>query len=281
MAGPNNVGALEPTSYGVTGYAFPNPARWGRNEAGNFEIDTYHGIKGAIQDLAVAVAESDPAQAYEVQEGFGSSRLDIKYAFNNNGLFSPETDSLTTWEFYAAHHEKNLLTAIDNAGLVETLSLGARQAIQYQLDNLSNPAVAPVSAATFAGVSGDGDPAGTNALMVFQIMSAGERSYPMEAPILRRTTVTSDQFASGYSLSNVRKLLSTAWMLVNEGLPTGLLFSVNAYMGSDSSSDANLVYGWYKPFPQIEQVANFKWRIIQEYNYGWWAKALFGTPMTP
>ncbi|HEV2350845.1 MAG TPA: hypothetical protein VG028_13470 [Terriglobia bacterium] len=259
--------------------AFIQPKKWGRNESGNYEGYHFEGPALQIKNLAASFANL-PGLLYEVTEGYGKWSLDVHFPWNADGLVNPATDTIETWEFFAQTTEKDLLNVQDNMGIIATLSQQEKEVIRNSIDNppaLSN-GQPDITLATFQNLPDDtGNP--ENAYLVYQLMLAGEKSYPMPAPILRRNIVTSSQYALGYVLTNVRRLLSTNYVALNEYLPGNLLFNVSSYTANDVSTDPRLEYGWYKNFPTIQQAAMFKWRISQEYQYGWWPWQLFGHPL--
>jgi hypothetical protein len=269
----------------VTGIhgAFQQPGRWGRNESGNYEIWVIEGTRQEVRNAAAFYANI-PGISYEVTESFGKWHLEIRFPWNADGLVNPSTDLIETWEFFAQHTEKDLLEAQDNVGLVHTISDQQKEIIRTKI--LNPPDGSTSSPFTVLDDFAHTKPGGVaipgnaqNALTIYQLMQAGMKSYLMEAPMLRRTIITSNQYALGYSLFNVRKLLSTAYIANHEGLPNTLLFNVTNYVGADVSTDSKLAYGWFKMFPTIQQIALLKWQIVQEWAYGWWAKDVYGQPL--
>lgn len=267
----------------IYGY-WKQPSTWGKNESGNFQTWVFEGTPNAVRALAAFFSQTE-GLAYQVIEGFGKFRLEVRFPWNADGVVDPTTDFVETWELFAEHTEKDLLESQDNAGLVATLSLQQKEQIRAKLLNPPDETAghAGTQQTDFAApdmiLSGT-DKQGANSLTLYQLMQAGMKSYLMEAPRLRRTIITSNQYAVGYSLSNVRKLLATSYIAAHEGLPTTLLFNLVNYTSADNSSDPLLVYGWYKFFPTISQVALLKYQIVQEWAYGWWPKAAYGTPLT-
>lgn len=265
---------------GSLGY-WQQPSHWGRNETGNWEEWTFHGSKAQVQALASAYSTLY-GLTYEVQESYGQAQLVVRFPWNADGFINPSTDLITNWEFFAQKAEKDLLEADDNGGLVRSILAAQKETIRNKILNPPDgTTIAPVQQSDFAvGGAGPTDTSTINAFALYTLMQAGMKSYLMPAPVLRRTIITSNQYALGYTLLNVKKLLSTHYLLFNENVPTSLLFNINNYVGSDSTTDPNLVYGWYKEFPTFQQIALLKWQIVQEWQYGWWPKIVYGLPLT-
>jgi hypothetical protein len=253
------------------------PGRWGRNETGNWTLWTYEGTKREVFLLAASFAET-LGLVYEVTESFGKWRLDVRFPFNMNGI-DPRTDKVDNWEFFASRVEKDLLDSkLENPQTVGILTPGQINTIRNFLlnppDGSTNSPYPQASDFQRSNPPEDQASAG-NALIIYNLMARGFRNFPVEAPALRHTIITSNQYAVPYALVNVRKILSTATLINSENLPAALLFSLPA----DVSTDQQYQYGWYKPMPTVQQIALLKWQIVQEYHYGLWSTYIWGTPL--
>lgn len=276
MPFPPVPSGLQPRINGVSG-AYLQPIRYGRNESGNYELYLLKGTEAEIMAQASAYA-SIIGISYEVTELPGNLwQLEVRFPYNADGLVSPATDYVESWEFFRQDHEKDLLECIDKAGIIATLTKAQISFIRNKIQNppqgtSSDP---PVAITDFAALDDpDGTPTNqTNAFIVYGLMQRGVRSYAVHVPMLRHTVITSSQYATQASFVNAGKLYSTASLIFDFDIPSGLLFNVAAL--NDTSSDPDLIYGWLKGYPTVNEVALLKYQIVQEFSYGWWAKLLY------
>ena len=267
------------------------PSTWGRGDTGNYEIYKYRGAKAGVVALAQYIA-SIPSLVYEVQDLFGGlSEITIHWPWNADGLVNPNTDIITRWEMFPLEAEKDLLDVQDAGGIVPGLSTGPggsatgqniksfiRANLQNPPDGISRPFLEVTDfASSSAGGSGKiKDPNVTtdqasDAYMLYTLMTRGQTSYPMDTPVLRRTVTTSEQYL-GFSLSNVRKIMTTSYLINFDGPVTsaGFAATVVSYINQFTLTDPLLIYGWYKKFPTVQQIALQKWQIVQEWVFGWY-----------
>lgn len=252
--------------------AWQQPGRWGRNEQGNYSLWSFEGTRREVAALAATFAQVQ-GLAYEVTEGFGKWRLEVHFPYGMNGI-DPRTDKIENWEFFAQHAEKDLLdSAVENPNSVGLLTQNQIEKIRFFIQNPPDGTITKFpTQADFVLDSTDGGLAG---FAIYGLMFQGVRNFPVEQPMLRRTVTTSNQYAVAYALTNIRKIISTATLVTLESMPTALLFNLPA----DVSNDNTRAYGWYKPFPTIQQVARLKWQIVQEWQYGLWATLIWGAPL--
>jgi len=278
MPAPLRAAPLRNMAGPITGSlgTWQQPSTWGRNESGNHESWVFEGDKTSIKNLAATFA-AQTGLAYEVTEHFGKSRLEVQFPWNADGTVNPATDYVERWELFSNKHEKDLLDAQDNGGIIASISQKQRVKLRQAWDNPKQVSDPPYVQSDFT--TGDGNDA--NAFYVFNLWMSGMRGYLMGAPVLRRTIITSLAFTIGYTLINARRLVSTGYIAVDENLPSGLIFNLPAYLGSDSSTDPLLTYGWYKELPTIQECALLKWQIVQEWQYGWWPVGLYGAAILP
>lgn len=254
--------------------AFLQPATWGRNELGNYTIWSFEGTKLEVYAVAAAYAQT-LGLAYEVKESFGKFRLEIHFPWSMNGI-DPRTDLVSNWEFFAQHAEKDLLeSAVENSSTIGQLSIQQIATIRYFRDNPPDGKNITLPTPTNFQTAGESSASATIALNVLTLMLQGVRNYPVEVPSLRRTIVTSLQYALSYALLNVRQIISTSSLVRLENVPSNLLFN----LPFEASSNPALVYGWYKSFPTIQQVALLKWQIVQEWQYGLWSTLIWNNPL--
>ena len=267
MAGPING----------TNAATLQPVIYGRNDSGNYQRQTWRGGGTAVASQAASLA-STAGIVYEVRGLHGNlAEVEANYPYS---IASPTTDYVERWELFSSHGDKDLLNAVDYNGIVATLTNALKEKIRAAIEDPANNNTHTEYTITYFDPSASPSTAATNALLCYKLMRAGQTSYLMEAPVLRRTVITSEALASGYALTNVRRLMTTAYLAANEGLPGTLLFNLSTYFAGDTTSDPHLKYGWYKAFPNIQEVALRKWSINQEWHYGWWPYELMGAVLT-
>jgi hypothetical protein len=283
---------------------FDQPGSWGRNDSGNFFIRRIHGDKTSLTLLGNQIAEV-LGLTYEVIEGHLTSTLEIHYPWNytaNNAA----TDKVVKWELFAAGSEKDLLEAQAEVPAILG-SLSQQQIAQIRQYIMTPPTItktmpsptaddpnataprevlAPVTIADFNNLPPDanGNPGNAaNALAVYQLMTQGVRSYPIDQPILRRTIITNQNYAVAMALHNVRKIISTTSLVSLEQVDTDSLFydptNGQLLLPDDVSPTPALAFGWYKGFPTVQELALLKWSIVQEWKYGLWATLIWGTPL--
>jgi hypothetical protein len=258
--------------------AFRQPSRWGRNESGNFDTWTFEATtRQEIESLAANIAQTI-GLSYDVTESFGKYKLDIYFPWNMRGI-DPRTDLVIKWEMFTQKVEKDLLSArVENPNTVALLSTyQVQQLRQFMLQPPDGDTIEFPTAATFQK---KGESNGAIALAIYNLMQQGVTSFPVEQPKLRRTFVTSNQYAIQYALTNVRRIISTVSLVTTENIPNSLLFSLPNESWIDPNPDApSLAFGWLKSFPTVQQVALLKWSIVQEWEYGLWATLLYGNPL--
>ena len=241
---------------------------------------------------------------YDYESSFGKTRLVIHYPFDFSaqgapGGSTPETSVESLWEMFDQKVEKDFLSAdmpigsigaIDSndAYLIRTAQQQSQQGLvisapQTPLDGTSwfeDPVDANGQTLTFNG--GADVPAAVNPYGCYSLLLLvlrGQSSFPVFAPVLRWTQTVTSQYAIQASLLNARNIISTATMYTLESIPSGLLFS----LPNDSNpptqfiqTPGDLVYGWFKDFPTIRQIARLKWNIVQEWQYGLWPTVIYG-----
>lgn len=290
--------------YNGFGGGFDQPGVWGRNDSGNFYTRKIHGDKQSLINLGNQIAET-LGLTYEVSEQFGTATLEIHYPWNYTAN-NANTDKVVKWELFSAQSEKDLLEAkVEAPALIGSLSTNQIIFVRGLLLNhpekemtvstptaehpdatTSIPMPIPPQLSWFENVAPD--PNGNtgnaaNALRLYQIMAAGTRSHPVDQPVLRRTMITSQNYAVAMALTNVRKIISTSSLVSLESISEDSLFydptSGQLLIPQDVSPTPTLAYGWYKGFPTVQEIALLKWSIVQEWKYGLWLTDIWGTPL--
>jgi hypothetical protein len=116
---------------------------------------------------------------------------------------------------------------------------------------------------------------------LYNLMIRGQTSFAMFAPVLRQTQTVTAQYAIAASQLNVGKLISSSSLPTIENLPDDLLFNLPEDTVTDQyiQIPGDLLFGWFKKFPTVRQVARLKWQILQEWQYGLWPVVVYGQPL--
>lgn len=197
------------------------------------------------------------------------------------------------WEYIGGKTQIDFLDADVPSGITATLDHNNISTIRAAMQNPpsgqspgafhaeGNPN-GLVTTASF--VDGNGNATGnpTNALTVYKLIQAGVKSVYARNPTLRHTQTVSRYWTIPASQTNVGRIISTSTMMLTTGngesVPSGLLFNLPSLTPANFQTIA-LAYGWLKHDPTIQQIAFRKWQIIQEWEFGLWATALYGSPL--
>lgn len=126
-------------------------------------------------------------------------------------------------------------------------------------------------------------PAAVNPIGCYTIFSMNLRNFtasPIFAPVLRFTQTVTSQYAIAASLLNAGNIISTGSMAILEAIPSGLLFNLPNPSNPPATyvvSAGDLVYGWFKDYPTVRQIAQLKYNIVQEWQFGLYPVAVYGT----
>ena len=111
---------------------------------------------------------------------------------------------------------------------------------------------------------------------VLDLLNAGIKSRVVEQQVLRRTRIVSNKYAIKDSLTNVGKILKASNIATYENVPTELMFNLPSDYAALSTIDGlTRHYGWLKRFPTVLQLAEGKWQINLEYDWGLWSDDLY------
>ena len=263
-----------------------------------------------FETLEPIIAELDNTGGigYDYAASFGGGAIiGINYPYDFTT--TPQSYVQPLWEFFAQKVEKDLLTinlppgiggffpsfgnfvpAIgtivqNDAFLVRTAQQQSQQGFVIGLGWFSNPVDSTGNRLTYTPVAGGGDvsvPAAINPQGCYSLLTLilrGQSSAPVFAPTLRFTQTVASQYAIQASLLNAGNIISTGSMALLENIPNGLLFSLPANPNPPNqflSIPGDLVWGWFKDFPTVRQIAKLKWNIVQEWQYGLYPVAVYG-----
>ena len=256
----------------ITGIPDPwlQPSEYGRNEVGQFATVPYEGTDpDQINRLA---AQFDRlGYRYRVSHGFGKHRLEVYLSYNPD---TANEQAVDLWEYVGSKAQKDLLASSVQTGITGTLSQKNIELIRQCLSNdFANTAdTKTLTQADFT----DGSPA--NALTLYNLMKAGVTDSIVRAPNLRHTQTVSFIYPITLAKLNVGRIISTATLLTLENTPTWATAGLPTDVPPSFVTIAT-AFGWYKNDPTIQQIAGQKYQIVQEYEYGLWATAIWGAPL--
>lgn len=173
------------------------------------------------------------------------------------------------------------ITAQDSQ-LIRIAGQQAAQGIKITRDWFNSPKNTAIPPAALTDPEGNTvDPAINTAgcYTIFLLNQRGQTSSIVFAPVLRFTQTVTSQYAIQASLLNAGQIISSATMPILENIPSGLLFNLPNDPNPASQKillAGDLVWGWFKDFPTIRQIARLKWNIVQEWQYGLWPVAVYG-----
>lgn len=255
----------------VNGYAgiVRQQMKWGRNETGYYTIQPFEGPFKAIWSLR----QLYNGVMHEMTElNGGRARLEFRVSYDLTSQVAGTAESPENlWELLTKTADKDVVQADFPFALTSAFGVGPiSQANRIIIEqNLSNIGPSP----TFVS-----DGTQTSADTLWQLICAGVRSFPVDAPVIRHTQMVSNIYAVKVSYFNVRRIMSAATFVSLEQVPNDLLFAVPPDLTSSQfvKFPGDLIYGWLKLRPEVTRMAYLKWRITQEYEYGLYPASLSG-----
>lgn len=176
------------------------------------------------------------------------------------GYSSTTTPLTTIWERDIRVTEKDLLES--NNTLVATASMTELH-----------------KATILIGLKDDVQPAATgltgNPLKVYTLMFNKVKTVLVYQPVIRRTKICANSYATAESDTNMGKVLSASQMSSLEGAPGGLLYALPSSGTSSIRTDFAINVGYLKMPCRVQQQGDGRWQITQEWDYGEWAADLY------
>lgn len=112
------------------------------------------------------------------------------------------------------------------------------------------------------GLSGD-----ALSLAKLIIENDGSRSFYASQYVFRMTQVVASTYQQQVSFANVGKVYTATQMQAEANPPATLFFSISAVSSRTAvTSPEGYLYGWLKQTPTINQIANYKFSVTNE----WW-----------
>lgn len=267
---------------GSQGGPFLQPSEYGRNEAGQFATVPYEDVS-PNKINALAAQFDAKGFRYRVSHSWAKSRLDVFLSYNPDVA---NEQAVSLWSYAGTEAQKNLLSAAPPPGVISiTTSLTSLnvEVIQKALQG-TFPANAPTesgSGAQFLDASTNCfDTNGANALAVYNLMKAGVEDRIVQTPTIRHTQTTSLIYPITLSKTNIGRILTTAKLIADENPPQWAIDGLPTDPPPTFVSGITMDYGWRKGSPHIDQIANQKTQIVQEFQYGLWPVQIDGPFLT-
>jgi hypothetical protein len=276
---------------------------YGKNDSGPYQTWIEEGRDADI-DTNAAIFEAQGWTIEVVRLTHKLSRLTAHAGWKGGATYAGEVLE-NNLELEPEHTDKGILEADFPFGSVNLNTTGAvgSQKTREALAKMANdenviwvpPAADPGKATLSTGLafkfddgSGGADTATYiglpssdygSAFSLYKLMKAGVSQFPMDAPTIRRSYLVSNLYSTLASYSNVRRIISTGSMASIEGVSGSALFSVPTQPtpGQFIETSGDLQYGWMKLRPAVTKLAQFKWRIGQNYQFGLWPVKLYGS----
>jgi len=252
----------------------PQPTSYGRTDAGVFSVVPFEDVDaGRINQLA-AVYDAQ-GYNYTVEHGFAKSKLTVQLSYNyqQQGAEVP----VDVWEYQSQTAQKDLFAAAVFTGITARLSDQNRTLIKQ----------AVAKTGPFEDPDGDDvviyqDFAGTQlekqeAFKLYLLTSAGVTDAIVQTPTIRHTQVVSQVYPITISKTNIGRIYSTATLISENNPPQWAVTGLPTDTDPAFASGIALSYGWLKCGPAIQNIAYRKTQIIQEFQWGLWATAIYGS----
>lgn len=268
-----NVTLIPPVINGLRG-AFKQPEVWGRNDTGYWW--DYH-CKGTAAEIQTEAHSLDliGAEFIVTQLHGGMAEVRAQIATAPNGAQQVES----FWELDPNEVEKDLLSADFPHGTISAISADEKKIIKKAIDDSIT-----LDEAKEALKKDPDEPTlelSASAESIYRLMLFGATSFPVEASVIRNTQIVSSVYTVAASANNVNRIYSTATLIWEMGAPPFLLFGVpespTATQFIETAGD--LVYGWRKIRARVSRINYLKWQICFNYQFGLWAKKLYGEPL--
>lgn len=131
----------------------------------------------------------------------------------------------------------------------------------------------------------------SKAQYLLDLHRSGVTSIEVKQPVLRVTRVTNPLYDAPFDVSRVDKVLSTATMISDSGVPSNfaipLLSLASACARSSTtgsgyatrSDSLGLKYGWLKDAITSETIGTTRNQYVVEYKFGLWDVEIYGQPL--
>lgn len=253
--------------------ATEQPLRYGWSPTrGIYTIRTWRG--GRTQIDAVAAQLRALGYAYEVNDIPGDlAEIQATISGDETGGRGGGSDINNRWELVPNRVMKDLLES-DNA-MIRALSDENIENINYYLQNPMNLGTGGTVTSKFTN-TGDR----TNAVKAYKLMRAGVKGVIVSQPILRHTWSVPNNQNPGFAFDNIHRVLSTATLISNEGVPADFLLPLSTlptkFTNPTRTDSVALSYGWWKAMPSLSVAAYNRREISAEWEFGLWSTDIYG-----
>jgi len=240
--------------------AFLQPLTYGVDPSGRYTIYVWRGTVNEC--LANVPAIEASSGLWEMRESW--TRAACELTAHVPTITGQEEQIENTWELFSQDTEKDVLEA--DIGSLNTMSADNKRLVREKVKDTSGPSP------NFTGASA------SFSTGIYLLMLNGLTHVVTPVPTLRHTQTVSRNYQVPASLTNVGRVMTTAYLQASEDIRS----DINANLPNDTSSRVGegftLRYGWYKKFPTIRGAARQRTVIVQEWVYGLWPTdpALYG-----
>lgn len=184
----------------------------------------------------------------------------------------PGAPLVDAWELVPTLAEKDLLES-DNAMLS---AVGAsNMVILKNLITGSGPDVWTGDPTTTFNNNPSADYTAT--VKVWSLFQAGFKTVRLLAPTLRHTRMMRRDFTVQQAYDKIGRVFTTSSLKTYEQVPAQVLFDLPTTSDPTRLDGLVVHYGWLKKPASIQQVSGGQWQIQQEYDWGLWPEAIYGT----
>ena len=229
---------------------------------------------GINRILAIANAAYLSGARVSVKQSYGKVRVESVYPWDfSGGSGSPATEFVPLWEMISKKAEVSIFDWKNPLAANVDLSN-----IAYAKNVIQNISTYNINGGNPSGKALAWPDSGTKtaALELLSLYVNDVTSYNLFVPELHFTQTVNSQYVFPASFSNTGRIYSSTTLKSVFSVPGNILFgfpiasSIPSYISS-----FNLVYGWFTNGPEVRQIAQFKWQIIQTFEWGLWSTDMY------
>lgn len=238
--------------------AVPQPKRYGkRSGSGYYSVLRWRGPKASVAALVPQLEELGYDYDVEEEPGpFATCTANVPTA-DSRDPGAPDGLVITKFQLVPNVVEKDILSS--NISAVASLTQTDIQAIRKAIQD-----------------PGGGTALTAEALPLYKLMLKGVTAVRVTQPTFQHTVIVSNGYEVTAAVSNCGKILSSAKMVAETSAPPAFFPALAASPFTDAAADnVNMVSGWLKDYPTIENIAGGKAQITVQYNWGIWARLLY------
>lgn len=252
-----------------TANATEQPVRIGWSpDRGPSTIRTWEGPTAAINPLA--------SQAYLLglqydleQKVGGLASISVTYAsFAAAGQTGQGAEIVDNWELLPNTVQKGIFHS--DAPLVNALQTNQLDEVKQFIDFPPNKDGTTKPQPTWLP--------GSNQEKLYRLARAGVDHWEIDQPILKHTWIVPRGQSLTFLYSNVRKLITTAQLIANEGVPADFVLPIStivAQFADPTRSDGvSFNYGWLKMMPTASLQSYVRREVHSEWKFGLYSSLL-------